>query len=528
MRGLARAALKARLSRGHDSHASTSATFATANPEAALHPTPADHASTDRTIEPASRGVRVSTPGLPGVSGSPAVSGLLLSGLLLTALACSYLGWQGRLFPVEALGLGILAACIGFSVRRMLEPAPARPAETPAAVALDHFGDLITWHRPNGEVLAATLTPGHDLGLTASRLHGKGLLDLVHVADRPLFLQTLSDATHGSGPAICTVRLLIRPDASTPASTHWLDIRARRIGQDPSRSDAMVVAALRDVTQRREQDEARERVRLQAETSATARGNFLATVSHELRTPLNAIIGFSEMLSNEALRPADTAQQFEYARIIHSSGHHLLDVVNALLDVSKIESGAMTLDREPADIGLLVGNCCDLMDIKANASGIRLERVIGKGLEQVVCDRRAIKQIVINLLSNALKFTPRGGDVTIAAVLDGRMVDISVTDSGIGIHADDLPRLGQPFFQARSSYDRDFEGTGLGLSVVRGLVGLHGGRLEIESAPDAGTRVSLRIPVDGDNASTEPTPIATFIKPPPRGLTHLEPYRLTA
>ena len=454
-------------------------------------------------------------------------AGLVLTSLALVALLCVFLGWQGRLMLAEAAGLIAIAAVIGLAATRMLLPARAETAGAPAA-GLDHFGDLVTWHNSTGTVLAASLTPGHDMGLQASSLHGQGLLNQVHVADRPLFLKTLSDAAHGDQVTSATIRLMIRAEAMAPPVMRWLDLRARRIGQDPSREGATVVATMQDVTLRRNAEEGREQVLRKAETAASARSGFLATVSHELRTPLNAIIGFSEMLSNEALRPADGTQQLEYARIIHSSGHHLLEVVNALLDVSKIESGAMTLDQEPADLAGLIGNCCDLMGIRALSTGIRFERVTGTGLEQVVCDRRAIKQIILNLLSNALKFTPAGGNVTIAAVRDGRMVDISVTDSGIGISAEDLPRLGQPFFQAKGTYDRAYEGTGLGLSVVRGLVGLHGGTLEIESAPGSGTRVCLRIPADGSSGSSEPVQIATYVKSPPRGLTHLEPYRLTA
>jgi two-component system, cell cycle sensor histidine kinase DivJ len=451
----------------------------------------------------------------------PVVAGLVLASLGLVSLLCAFLGWHGRLSAVEATGLIALAAVIGMAAARMLLPFRDSAAVMPAA-ALDHFGDLVTWHSSTGTVLAAQVAPGHDLELDSTMLHGQGLLNHIHVADRPLFLKTLSDAAHGDQVTSATVRLMAR------TTVYWLELRARRIGQDPSREGATVVAAMQDVTLRRNAEETREQALRQAETAASAKGSFLATVSHELRTPLNAIIGFSEMLSNEALRPSDEAQQFEYARIIHSSGHHLLEVVNALLDVSKIESGAMTLDQEPADLAVMIGNCCDLMGIRAIATGIRFERVAGDGLEQVICDRRAIKQIILNLLSNALKFTPAGGNVTIAAIRDGRMIDISVTDSGIGISAEDLPRLGQPFFQAKGTYDRAYEGTGLGLSVVRGLVGLHGGTLEIESAPGSGTRVCLRIPADGSGSSTEPVRIATFVKSPPRGLTHLEPYRLTA
>jgi two-component system, cell cycle sensor histidine kinase DivJ len=457
----------------------------------------------------------------------PLVTGLVLTSLALVSLLCAFLGWQGRLALAEMAGLIAIAAVIGLAAVRMLLPVRGS-ATVPPAVTLDHFGDLVTWHSSTGTVLAASVTAGQGMSLDSAMLHGQGLLNQIHVADRPLFLKTLSDAAHGDQVTSATIRLMILTEPMTQPVVYWLELRARRVGQDPSREGATVVAAMQDVTLRRTAEEARELVLRQAETAANTKGSFLATVSHELRTPLNAIIGFSEMLSNEALRPSDEAQQVEYARIIHSSGHHLLEVVNALLDVSKIESGAMTLDQEPADLAVLIGNCCDLMGIRAISSGIRFERVTGTGLDQVICDRRAIKQIILNLLSNALKFTPTGGHVTIAAVRDGRMIDISVTDSGIGILAEDLPRLGQPFFQAKGTYDRAYEGTGLGLSVVRGLVGLHGGTLEIESAPGSGTRVCLRIPADGSSGSSEPVQIATYVKSPPRGLTHLEPYRLTA
>jgi two-component system, cell cycle sensor histidine kinase DivJ len=464
----------------------------------------------------------------PASQTGPVVAGLVLTSLALVSLLCIYLGWQGRLVLAEAAGLIVIAIVIGIAAARMLLPGRVRADSTTGAVTLDHFGDLVTWHSSTGNVLAASVTSGHGMGLDSAMLHGHGLLNQVHVADRPLFLKTLSDAAHGDRVTSATIRLMASAEKTSPPVAHWLELRARRIGQDPSREGATVIAAMQDVTLRRSDEESREQVLRQAETAASAKGSFLATVSHELRTPLNAIIGFSEMLSNEALRPSNVAQQFEYARIIHSSGHHLLEVVNALLDVSKIESGAMTLDQEPADIAVLIGNCCDLMGIRALSNGIHFERVTGTGLEQVICDRRAIKQIILNLLSNALKFTPAGGNVTIAAVRDGQMIDISVADSGIGISAEDLPRLGQPFFQAKGTYDRAYEGTGLGLSVVRGLVGLHGGTLEVESAPGSGTRVCLRIPADGSSGSIEPVQIATFVKSPPRGLAHLEPYRLTA
>jgi cell cycle sensor histidine kinase DivJ len=453
---------------------------------------------------------------------------LLGAGIAALMLVSLYLGLTGRIARFDAAFLIAIGGVVAATVARLLslQARPELDSRREAAV-LECSGDLVTWHTSSGSVLTTHAPAGSPIRIAGTDLHGQGLLNRVHVGDRPLFLKTISDAAHGDTVRVAQLR--IHGDATDGHPTlYWVEMRARRLGPTPAEAERSVVCVMRDITLRRSAEEDRERVIDQAAAETRAKGGFLATVSHELRTPLNAIIGFSEMLTSTALMPASDVQRAEYAQIIHSSGHHLLEVVNALLDMSKIESGGMTLEPEPTDLVALVNGCCELMSIRAAQAGIAFEQVAGPGLDQVVCDRRAMKQIVINLLSNALKFTPPGGSVLIAAVLDGNMVDISVTDTGIGITAQDLPQLGQPFFQAKATYDRPYEGTGLGLSVVRGLVGLHGGGLEIESAPGAGTRVSLRIPRDGGMAREEPVQISTFVKAPPKGLAHLTPYRLTA
>ena len=259
---------------------------------------------------------------------------------------------------------------------------------------------------------------------------------------------------------------------------------------------ALTIGLLRDVSARVEQERRVALAQADADRTNAGRDLFLANVSHELRTPLNAIIGFSEMLSSETLMPEDPNKRREYAGIIHQSGLHLLAVVNGILDASKIESGSFAIFPEPFDLDALIHLCCDMVCLKAEQSRVVLLRDVVPGAEEIVGDKRACKQIVLNLLSNALKFTPVGGHVTIAARPDGNSILLSVVDNGIGIAARDLPRLGDPFFQARTSYDRPSDGTGLGLSVVRGLVGLHGGGISIESAPGQGTRVTVRLPID--------------------------------
>jgi cell cycle sensor histidine kinase DivJ len=256
------------------------------------------------------------------------------------------------------------------------------------------------------------------------------------------------------------------------------------------------VAVPRDISEHRRRAEELEEARAAAECADRSKGRFLATVSHELRTPLNAIIGFSEILASDTLVRADDARRKEYAQIIHDSGQHLLGVVNTLLDLSKIESGKFEFVAEPLDLGELASASCDLMQLKAAQAGLTLARDIAREMPEIVADRRACRQIFINLLSNAVKFTPRGGCVTVSVRRESHRVLLIVADTGIGIAEEDLPKVGDPFFQAGSHYDRAHEGTGLGLSVVRGLVGLHRGTLTIESAPGEGTAVTVSLPLD--------------------------------
>jgi cell cycle sensor histidine kinase DivJ len=257
-----------------------------------------------------------------------------------------------------------------------------------------------------------------------------------------------------------------------------------------------VVAVLRDVSERKAQEEALAEARVESERANAAKSRFVATMSHELRTPLNVIIGFSEMLAKETTLPVPRRE--EYAQLINESGRHLLSVVNGILDMSKIETGNFEITREPFAPAQVVAGCCDLMGLKASQAGIAMERRIAEGMPDILADKRAVNQILLNLLSNAIKFTNRGGHITVSAACGGPWAVLEVEDTGVGVDAADLPRLGDPFFQARSSYNREHEGTGLGLSIVKGLVELHGGELDIRSRLGQGTHVIVRLPIKGE------------------------------
>jgi cell cycle sensor histidine kinase DivJ len=472
----------------------------------------------------------------PYVARASAIAAATLFGVILLDHLGFFAGqapWAAGMMPVLVM-IAILQAmvvAVGFLRWRREEVREHRASDQRAQLLLDHVGDLVTWHDASGAVVFANDAARSLAGAEPRDLHGRGLFDRVHVADRPLFLKALSDAAHGVGSATACFRTLFVPrgghDHPHPVSV-WLEMRAHRIETAGPEDSVAVVCVMRDITARRAVEDEQARGHAEAVKASDIKGRFLATVSHELRTPLNAIIGFSEMLTTDAQPWLDAEKRLEYARIIHSSGHHLLDVVNTLLDISKIESGTMTIEQEPLDLADMTRDCCALMALRAEAGEIVVDRVVGPDLPPVLGDRRALKQVMINLLSNAIKFTPAGGRVVLAVVRDGDTIDLSVSDTGIGIAANDLPRLGDPFFQAKGSYDRAYEGTGLGLSVVRGLVGLHGGRLSIESAPGVGTRVAVRLPVGGVEDASQPARIATFARAPRRGFETKMPFRLTA
>jgi cell cycle sensor histidine kinase DivJ len=384
------------------------------------------------------------------------------------------------------------------------------------------MGDVVTWHDRNGLVLEAEGGASKLFGASAAALRGRGLFSLFHVSDRPAFLKAISDAASSEHPISVRLRIHVaeqgsaEPHRFTDARVIWSEMRVGRI--EGARDDqACAVAVTRDISAEVRHREDLKTARADAERAGTAKGQFLAMVSHELRTPLNAIIGFSEVLASDADPGVEPERRKEYLHIIRDSGEHLLQVVNTLLDMSKIEAGKFDVLPEPFDVGAFAHGCCDLMGLKAERAGIHLVRDIAADLPELIADRRACKQMIINLLSNAIKFTPSGGRVTLSARRERDQIVFGVSDTGIGISEEDLPRLGDPFFQARSAYDRRHEGTGLGLSVVRGLVGLHRGSLTIESAPDEGTAVTVSLPLDCRAASSRKVaPVRIHALPRPR------------
>ncbi|MYV84594.1 PAS domain S-box protein [Bradyrhizobium japonicum] len=367
-----------------------------------------------------------------------------------------------------------------------------------------NMSDVISRHRRNGAVQFISPAVEAMLGMPVAQLLGHGLFDRVHVADRPAYLTALSDAARGDVRSV-EFRLRREPAGSERGQVDfiWVEMRCRPLDQDMGRQDidsdstpeAEVVGVMRDVTDRKLAEQALDQARSAAEAADAAKTRFLATMSHELRTPLNAIIGFSEMIAQEQTLMLGAAQRKEYAQLINDSGQHLLSVVNGILDMSKMESGNFEIASEPFAPRASLMHCCNLLALKARENGIDLVTDAPQDLPVMTGDPRAFKQIVLNLVANAIKFTERGGQVTVSAAVSGSQLALRISDTGVGIAADDLKRIGAPFFQAGKTYQRRHEGTGLGLSIVKSLVALHLGELTVQSRLGEGTSVTVRLPL---------------------------------
>jgi cell cycle sensor histidine kinase DivJ len=383
--------------------------------------------------------------------------------------------------------------------------------------------DVIARHGRNGAVLFVSPAAEALFGAPLNDLQGHHLFDRVHVADRPAYLTALDDAARGEARSVeFRVRRDCQETDAPAARTQfvWVEMRCRPLdhSQQESAEHREVVSVMRDVTDRKFQEQALEDARAEAERANAAKVKFLANMSHELRTPLNAIIGFSDMLVNEDGMRLDAARRCEYAKLINESGTHLLSVVNGILDMSKMETGDFQISPEPFAPAHVIGQCCDLLALKTRESGLELTKRLPADLPDIVADKRAFRQILINLLSNAVKFTERGGRVTVGARAEAGALLLTVEDTGVGISAEDLARVGQPFFQARGAYDRRHDGTGLGFSIVQGLISLHGGQLELASRVGEGTRVTVRLPLDCEVARPALKAARSNVAPLPRSV----------
>ncbi|HEB79381.1 MAG TPA: hybrid sensor histidine kinase/response regulator, partial [Rhodospirillales bacterium] len=267
---------------------------------------------------------------------------------------------------------------------------------------------------------------------------------------------------------------------------------------------------LRIMANRAESELNRQRVeseRLQAlfeaQQANRAKTDFLANMSHEFRTPLNSILGFSSILSSEMFGPHADERYLEYSKNINESGAHLLEIITDILDISKIEAGEVTVEEIEIDHHNMLTACCSMVSQRARQADVTVELKKSKDIPKLLADERQVKQIVLNLLANAVKFTPPGGKVVISIGLNDKdEIGISITDTGIGIAAEDIPKILEPFGQVADIMSRHHGGTGLGLPICKSLIDLHGGRLEIDSAIKTGTTVTVVFPATRTSRAT--------------------------
>jgi len=318
--------------------------------------------------------------------------------------------------------------------------------------------------------------------LPVEPLFEDGLIAAVHAPDRPAVLAALAKARTGvEAQARFAPRL---------ALDRRILLVLRRLGTDES---PRLIALALDATLAHAREEGLEAARVEAEAQNAGKSRFLAHMSHELRTPLNAVLGFSDIMRQRLFGPVPD-RYADYAQSIHEAGGHLLDLINDVLDVSRIEAARYDLSLERFDVREVVSAALALVRVQADEKGVDLAAVLPPDALTVAADRRALKQITLNLLSNAVKFTPAGGSVTVRAEALGSELELTVADTGVGVAPEDLARLGRPFEQAGGAEQRA-QGTGLGLSLVRSLAELHGGAMNIDSSLGEGTAVTVRLPV---------------------------------
>ncbi len=372
---------------------------------------------------------------------------------------------------------------------------------------LDRLPGLVTFHDDKAELQSVHGSDAAQLLKHVGNLSGSGFVDHIHVSDRLHFLQGVDRLRTGGDTVSIIVRLRSQADnADTEQFRHWSIQLAALRGED-SRFDGFL-AQSRDITAEIELRRSYVRKVGEAEAANEAKTRFLAAVSHELRTPLNAILGFSDILTSEfCSRPLDESQA-EYVGLIRQSGQHLLAVINSMLDLSKIDAGRYELNLEPFDIREAFRDCEAMLSQQARDKNIVLTTRVAKGHEQVTACRRAVQQILINLMANAIKFTDEGGVVTVDGSDHDGFTRISVSDTGIGMSEEDLQKVGAPFVQVQAHNARQYEGTGLGLSLVKGLVQLHHGRFSIDSSPGIGTTVTVDLPHEGPGEEAD-RPIAS-------------------
>jgi PAS domain S-box-containing protein len=378
-------------------------------------------------------------------------------------------------------------------VEQTLRESEARYRQAERVAGLIHWSSLggatSRWQEPK---LAFSDTAAAFFGLPLESLPTTtaDFIDrVVHPDDRERLRRNFADLTRDKAEEFTLEYRIQRKDGSVAAVS---EIGRRFLADDGRLQSAF--GTVQDITERKQTEDALRRAQMEAEIANRAKSQFLANVSHELRTPLNAIIGFSEIMNGELMGPLGSALYKDYASDIHNSGRHLLAIINDILDLSRVEAGQTALNESMIEIQKLVAACLILVRGKAHAGSLTLSVEAPASVPAIVGDERLLKQTLLNLLSNAIKFTPKGGAVRLTTKMTPAGIEIAVADSGIGMSESELAKVAKPFVQLENWLVRKYEGTGLGLSIAKAFCELHGGRLEIVSAPGRGTTATIHLP----------------------------------
>ena len=397
--------------------------------------------------------------------------------------------WQ--VYACSVLAALMQAMLIAVAAQDRQRAADAAAAEGAAMYRFlaDNATDLITRHSSDGRIRFASPATSALLGWLPEDITGRAMQTLVHPEDFQAVQEALMESSYNGRAGSAEVRLKHRDGHFV-----WMEMRCRP-AQMTLDEPAEIVAVTRDISERKNHEHALVEARDAALDASRAKSRFLANMSHELRTPLNAIIGFSEVMTREMFGALGPRYQ-EYSRLIHESGSHLLDLINGVLDMSKIEAGKFELHEELFSLEDAAESAVRFLNIPAERAGVAVKLQVAPGAGLVFADRRAVKQILVNLLSNGVKYTPPGGEVKVLARMPdaGLGIEIVVSDNGTGISRQDLERLGKPFEQVENAETRAKEGTGLGLALVKSLAQMHGGAAIIESVLGEGTTVTVRLP----------------------------------
>lgn len=349
--------------------------------------------------------------------------------------------------------------------------------------------DIVILREPNGHITFASPALVKTFGHKPQEFDYADWLKFVHPDDIEAAFQMIVTPLPGQS---FTATFRVR---HSNGAYVWIESTIRGV-YSPAGEFLHILSVSRDVTIRMQHELEVRAARERAESASKAKSRFLANMSHELRTPLNAVIGFTDMMRQRTFGPLGNEKYEEYATLIYDSGQLLLDLISDLLDMAKIEAGKLELNIETVDFNGTIEDSARLLRDRAEESGLELCIALPREPLFVSADKRAVKQIMLNLLSNAIKFTPAGGNIDVAVTVSDSFATILVADTGIGIAAADLERLGNPFEQVNGDPMLAKSGSGLGLALVRALTEKHGGTLRIDSEEGVGTQVRVSFPID--------------------------------